>query len=304
MSMKERIIITGATSFIGLALTDLLLGEGYPVTAVIRPGSMGKGLLPRSDNLQVIESELGGVDGLELPGPCRTLFHIGWSSDYPNSRYNLEGQLLNVDYTRRAVELAHSAGCGTFLCVGSQAECGRVEGMITADTPANPENAYAEAKCRTYEMSRELCERYGIKQCWPRLLSAYGPYDRPHTFIMSCIRAGLDTASMEMTPCGQIWDYIYVGDVARALFMVAEKGGHGVRYPIGSGTGRPLREYVKAIAETTGHPGLLDGIGKKPYGDRQVMNLVADISRLTADTGFAPATPFEDGLSRTIASLR
>lgn len=68
---------------------------------------------------------------------------------------------------------------------------------------------------------------------------------------------------------------------------------------MGSGTARPLADYVKEINKQFSKPEY-DGIGIKPYAPMQVMHLCADISELTADTGFEPKISFEEGLSKTI----
>lgn len=61
----------------------------------------------------------------------------------------------------------------------------------------------------------------------------------------------------------QIWDYIYVDDIANALYLIASKGMHAKRYPIGSGVARSLRSYIMDIAFITKSDKLLDGFGKK-----------------------------------------
>ena len=58
------------------------------------------------------------------------------------------------------------------------------------------------------------------------------------------------------------------------------------------------------IAEITGSTGLLEGIGAKGYGENQVMNLLADMSEVKADTGFSCQVDFETGIGRTIAYMR
>ncbi len=301
----KKAIITGATSYIGIALSNWLIKRGYEVTAVIHPNSSRKNWLHADPALTVIECELNDLDHLVLPdeGIYDHFYHVGWSSDFSNSRYNLDGQLQNLAYNLKAVRLAHQCGCSTFLSVGSQAECGRLSYRIGAAAPDNPETAYGVVKCRAAKATLDLCKEFGMKHCWPRLLSAYGPYERPGTLISQCLNGCRMKRSLDMTKCEQIWDYIYVGDVAAALTLIAENGKHGVKYPIGSGIGRKLSDYIKEIAVLTGNSKLLEGIGKRAYSDDQVMYLVSDISDLTNDTGFLPAVSFRDGILYTYEFL-
>lgn len=296
--MKKDVIVTGATSFIGIALIRELYDRKMGVTAVVRPGSRRMPLLLKLfPGLRVVECELWNLEQAELPEKeYRTLYHIGWSSDFENSRYNLKGQLRNVEYCAAAVRLAARHHCTDFLCVGSQAECGVVSEPLNAETSENPMTAYAEAKCAAYDRTRRLCAEEGMRQFWPRLLSAYGPYDRASTMIMSCVQACREKRVLELTPAEQIWDYIYVSDVAKALLAITEKGEPGKRYALGSGAGRPLKDYIIQISEMMGFSDLRKGIGKKEYASNQVMYLVADIEELTRETGFVPKVGFDQGI--------
>ena len=91
-----------------------------------------------------------------------------------------------------------------------------------------------------------------------------------------------------------------VAYAADALYRMACHGRSGAVYPVGSGTARPLREYIETLRDAI-DPALPLGLGKIPYGPQQIMFLQADITPLAADTGFAPRTAFADGIRATIA---
>ncbi|MDE6052569.1 MAG: NAD-dependent epimerase/dehydratase [Lachnospiraceae bacterium] len=300
----KRAVVTGATSFIGIALIKELIKANYEVIAIIRPSSLRKTLLwTLCPKIKLIECELNQLNRAELNvEQCNVLFHIGWASDFSNSRYNLEGQMRNVKYCEYSVELAARYGCEAYLCVGSQAECGVINEPITSYTKENPMTAYAEAKCIANTKTKDFCKIYGIKHYWPRLLSAYGPYDRNTTMIMSCIQACRDRKILKLTPAEQIWDFVYVENVAKALLAIVEKGNPIKRYPIASGTGKELKEYIADIAKIMDFPEILKGIGQKNYTENQVMYLVGDIKELQNDTGVCMDYDFEQGI-RDIVKL-
>ena len=100
-----------------------------------------------------------------------------------------------------------------------------------------------------------------------------------------------------------MWDYLYRADAARGLLAIAESGVHGRTYPLGSGAGRPLRAYVEQIRDAI-DPALPLGFGEREYYPHQPMLLQADLSQLTADTGFTPETPFAEGIQKTIEWCR
>lgn len=297
--MKRKIIVTGATSFIAIALIRFLYANGDEVVAIIRPDSSRKSLLQKIfPGIFLFECNLEDLEKIKLPlTKYDILFHIGWTSDFCNSRFNLAGQLKNVHYCENAVKLAAKYECSAFLSVGSQAECGVVDIPINSFTKDNPMTAYAEAKCIAYDKTKRMCREYGISQYWPRLLSAYGPYDRNTTLIMSCISVCQKKSYLELTSAEQIWDYIYVDDVARALSAIVDRGIPGKKYSIASGVGKPLKEYVEKIAKIMKYPALMNGIGKKQYAENQVMYLVGDIKELIEDTGIEIEHTFEEGIN-------
>lgn len=300
--MIKSAIITGATSFIGRALINLLLENECTILAIVRPNSERLNLLPESPYLKIIEKQLYELEQINNKDDEKYdfFFHIGWVSDFPEGRNNYEGQKQNLKYNVEAVKLANRFHCEAFLSVGSQAECGRVQTKISPTTIDNPENAYGAIKCEAYKQTRDLCEQLHIRQLWPRLLSAYGEGDQSKTLVMTCLNACKQKKEIELTPCEQIWDYVYVTDVARALICIAQKGKHGKKYTIASGEAKPLKDYVKIITDITGYKELINSIGKKPYTDRQVMYLWGDIDETFDDTGFVPIYNFEKGIKTII----
>lgn len=297
----KKIIITGPTGSIGLALIQKCIQNNIEVTAVCRPGSDRIKRIPQSANVHVVECPLNQLAELEkqLEKGYDVFYHFGWDGTFGNSRNNMHGQLTNIQYTLDAVELADRLQCRTFVGAGSQAEYGRVEGTLSAETPANPENGYGIAKLCAGQMSRILCGQKNIRHIWTRILSIYGPGDGEATMVMSTIGKLLKGEVPDFTKSEQMWDYLYSEDAAKALFLLGDKGQAGKTYCIGSGQAKPLREYIEIIRDLV-HPGAALGIGNIPYSDKQVMYLCADIQELKNDTGFSADYTFEDGVRKTV----
>lgn len=174
-----------------------------------------------------------------------------------------------------------------------------MEGELSDQIPKNPVTGYGIAKYAAGKLSAIMCEGYGMRQSWGRIVSTYGPRDNSYTMVMSSIIGMLKGERMSFTKGDQIWDYVYGGDCSRAFYLIGKYGKHGKAYTIGSGKSRPLKEYITAIRDTVA-PSLEIGIGERDYYPNQVMKLTADISDLTADTGFEPEVSFEEGIKRTI----
>lgn len=297
----RRVIITGPTGAIGMALIHKCMEMGTEVTAVCHRGSKRIARIPVSDRVKVVECSLDEMDKLPelLESSYDIFFHFAWACTAGEGRNDTEVQTQNIRYTMDAVEAAAKLGCECFIGAGSQAEYGRVEGKLSADTPVFPENGYGIAKLCAGQLSRLRCGQLGIRHIWFRVLSVYGRYDGEQTMIMSSIRKMLNRESPEYTPAEQMWDYLYSGDAAQAFYLAAEKGRDGAVYCLGSGQARPLKEYIEIMRDEIA-PNLALKLGVKPYAEKQVMYLCADISALQRDTGFVPQVGFREGIRVTV----
>lgn len=300
----KKAVITGGTGMIGCALAEYLLQKEIEVTILARPDSKRTASLPKDKRLKIMSCDLSKLAEAKLPDKeYDVFFHLGWNGTSGDCRNDMLLQNKNTEYALEAVKLAHRLGCKAFLGAGSQAEYGRYEGKLSADVPAFPENGYGMAKLCAGQMSRIMAQGYGMKHIWMRILSVYGPYDGESTMIMSSIIKMLAGESPEYTPAGQIWDYLYCKDAARAFYSAAEKGADGAVYCLGSGKAKALREYIEIMRDMI-NPQIELKFGAKPYADKQVMYLCADISNLQRDTGFEPEYEFCGGIKETIEWCR
>lgn len=308
-----RVVITGPTGAIGMALIQKWIQNRIHVAALCHEGSKRNGnirSLPGSgEYVQLVETDLHKLleTEREIGGKADVFYHLAWMGTTGAARNDMYLQNQNVKSTLDAAELAARLGCHTFIGIGSQAEYGRVEGKLRADTPPFPENGYGMAKLCAGQMSRGLCEKLGIKHIWVRVLSVYGPYDNENSMITGTVRRLLKGEHAGFTRGEQLWDYLYSEDAAEALYTLAGKGKDGKTYVLGSGEAKPLREYIKILYEIVKDQGKTScsiGIGEIPYADRQVMHLEADIEELTHDTGFRAQVSFEDGISRTVKKIK
>ena len=228
----KRAIVTGATGMLAIALTNLLVSEGYDVIAVIRPGSSRAGNVPVSDNVTVVELDMDEIGTLPEVlkasgiGEAELFFHFAWDGTHGDSRNDMDIQIKNVRYSVEAVRAAAKIGCKAFMGAGSQAEYGRVKDGIklAGDTPCFPENGYGIAKLCAGQLTRILCGQLGIKHIWTRILSVYGPYDGEGSMVISSLRKMIKGEESSFTKGEQEWDYLYSADAAKAMYLIAQKG--------------------------------------------------------------------------------
>ncbi len=297
-----------------MALIRKCIEDGTQALVLVNPNSRRLSRIPNDPHIKLIKcglEDLADADAKSLgldktadgENHADAMFHLAWGGTFGDARANKELQDKNAAYATEAVKLAARLGCSVFVGAGSQAEYGRVSGIISAGTPCSPENEYGRAKLETGIATRKLCKELGIRHIWPRILSIYGPFDGEKTMVMSLIASLLKGEEPALTKGEQMWDYLYTDDAANALMLLAKHGVDGCIYPIGSGTARPLREYIEIIRDVI-DPSLPLGFGRVPYSDKQVMHLCADIKELSEHTGFTPKISFTEGAKRTVDFVR
>ena len=291
----KRILVTGATGCVGSAIVRRALAQGMEVTCIVHEGSKRLGNLPQDERVKIVECNLSNYNSLNIDGQHDAFIHMAWDKTFGASRDDAETQTRNIQYTLDACHLAKRCGCQVFVGAGSQAEYGLQTVDLTPDLPVNPESGYGIAKYAAGKLSAMLCKSLGIRQNWVRILSVYGPNDGENTLISYVIRELKAGRSPELTKCEQTWDYLYADDAADAILAIAEKGVDGKAYPLGSGNGRKLTEYIEVIRKVV-NPAIEVKYGAKDYYPHQPMHLFADINELTIDTGWEPAWLFYDGI--------
>lgn len=295
----NKIVVTGATGCVGSAIVRRALAQGMEVTCIVHEGSKRLSNLPQDEKVKIVECNLSDYASLQLGEGYDTFIHMAWEKTFGASRDDAEVQMRNIQYTLDACHLAKRCGCQVFVGAGSQAEYGVQSVDLTPDLPVNPESGYGIAKYAAGKLSAMLCKSLGIRQNWVRILSVYGPNDGENTLISYIIRELKAGRSPELTKCEQIWDYLYADDAADAILAIAERGGNCKTYPLGSGEGRKLSEYIGIIRKII-NPEIALKYGAKEYYLHQPMYLVANIDELIRDTGWHPNFSFVEGLKKII----
>lgn len=297
----KKAIITGATGAVGIALIKELVSHDVEVLVFCREGSKRNAQIPEHKLVTkkyCSLSELATVQN-DTGKDFDCFYHFAWEGTTGTARNDMYLQNRNVKYALDAVAAAKRFGCHTFIGAGSQAEYGRVEGVLKPDTPTFPEMGYGIGKLCAGQMTREYAHQLGMKHIWTRILSVYGPNDGAQSMVMSTINKLKNGEIPQFTKGEQMWDYLYSGDAAEAFRLLGERGADGKIYVLGSGNAHPLAEYIKDIRNVVNPDAEID-LGAIPYSERQVMHLQADVDELHNDTGWTAHTTFTEGIENIL----
>ena len=295
----KKIVVTGATSMLGVAIVEECLKNDIEVVAIVHSNSPNFHRLPQAPNLTIIKANLDELSNF-TPNfdDADVFYHFAWAATSKEGRLNIDAQAANINHTLDAVRLAHKCGCHKFIFAGSQAEYGLSDKPLNRETPIKPSTAYGVSKFAAGKLAEMLCKNLEISFVWLRIVSTYGKNDRPDNLFSYLINCYENNIQPVLTPCKQICDYLYCDDAARAFRLLGQCNVHGV-YVIGGGIGRPLKFYVETIHKLM-KPNVPLVFGGKPYSENQVMFLQADISDLQRDTGFKPQISFEEGFKQIL----
>lgn len=299
----KHVFITGATSMVGIALLEKCIENQVYATILTRENSLNNHRLPQSEYINYIYEDITNLKYVVVEQKFDVFYHLGWTGTDKIQRNSALKQYANIQITLDAIYLAKKIGCTKFIGTGSQAEYGRVSGIVSSDTPVNPDTAYGIAKYTAGKLGSILAKEIGLEFVWGRIFSVYGIHDNPHTMISSCISNLLQKKEFLLTPCEQIWNYLFSEDVGEALYSLGIKGKDQSFYCIGHPKSYPLKKYLAIIAEQLQGKEYIK-IGALEYSPFQVMNLSPDVSSLQIDTGFTPSTSFEEGIKKTVSFLK
>lgn len=313
-----RVIVTGATSFIGSHAVQTLISQGFEVCALIRPNSAGKKnleqMIIKKELLEIIECELSGLKELAVNaeklskigqkwshdlGRADYWLHLGWDGSGSDNRKLADIQSMNAVYALDALETAAAVNCKRFLFCGSQAEYGVRNTTMRETDELHPLSEYGKAKAKVGREAVMRAEALGITYIHTRVFSVYGPGDHPWSLVESCMRTFKEGGIMELGACTQLWNYLYITDAIRALILLLTGDAPAGVYNVAGEDTRPLREYIETIHALCGGQGTCH-YGKRPPNAEGVTSLEPDITKLKEITGFHQMISFEEGIKKML----
>ena len=296
-----KFIITGATSFIGLELTEYLLANGHSVIAVCRPNSKGLSSIP--NGVEIVSSEMADYGNLHNEiAQADVLINLAWGGTGHDGRNVVDVQNENIAYTTAAFFAADKMGCKLFIEAGSQAEYGSTIEPQSEDSVCNPFSEYGKAKLMVKEELFKISEQLGIKYIHLRIFSIFGENDHPWTLVMSAIDKMLKNEQVDLSPCTQNWNFLYVKDAVKIITKLCD---YAIRtnvfthevYNIASRDSRILKDFVEEMKAITKSKSVLN------YGAITPSNLVSlqpIISKMESATGIYEYTQFADVINKII----
>ena len=277
-----RVLITGATGFVGSHVTRLLLRAGREVAILSSPGNSLFRLGDVARQLTRLEGRLEDREALRpqladfRPEAC---LHLAWYAEpgkYLHSPENIPALTNSLWLLEELIRL----GCTQVVMAGTCAEYDTNAGYLSEDGPTRPATVYAAAKLALNLVGQQLAAAAGINFAWARLFYLYGPGEDARRLVPALIKALRKGEAFPATAGEQVRDYLHVEDVAAALVTLAARRAQGV-FNIASGVPVTVRQLMETVGEIVGRPELIQ-FGALPYRNWEPMFVCGDNRRLRA----------------------
>lgn len=294
--MSKKVLLTGATGFIGHHCLEPLKARGYEVHAVSsKPMKAGAtGVHWRQANLL----EPGAAKALLAEVKPTHLLHLAW--------FVVPGKLItapeNFAWVRASMELVQefAAQGGKRLTVcGSGYEYDWNYGYCSEKlTPAVPNTVYGSCKQALNLLVQSFAAQNALSAAWGRVFFLYGPNEHPQRLVSSVILSVLKGDPAKTSHGRQIRDYMHVQDVADGMVALLDSEVTG-SVNVSSGQATTLREIVLTIGRLMGKPELIQ-LGAIPARANDTPLVVGENLRLLNEVGWKQRYDLEAGLQQTI----
>ena len=297
----KKVLLSGGSGFIGGHLSKLLLEEKVEVTLLAR--NTNRVPLDIRNNARVIEYCPYYMTQLYIDDNYDCFFHLGWAGVGVEKKNDLDTQLKNIRCAVEALQFAKRNRIKKFISAGTVAEYVFCDDIIDLREKQSPNDYYGAAKVSAHFFLDVTARMIDKSYIWVVIPSTYGEGRIGKNIITYTIESLLQCERPQYGSLHQMWDFLYVDDVARALMLIGELGITGKTYGIGSGVYKPLKEYIEEIRDIV-NPSAELGIGELPEMTTISFSSCVNDKEMRRDTGFTPRYSFEEGIKKTVEWYR
>lgn len=299
----RKAVVTGASGFIGKALTKRLLTLGYLVYAVVRNPDKLTDIA--QEHLHIIQADLtefSRLDSLIDERNFDIFFHLAWDGTFGESFRDYHRQMKNAACSGDALIAATRLEAKRFLFVGTIVELEAKHHMLSDGGEPRISCIYGTAKSAAEMLCRTLAYQNDIPFNSAILASVYGEGDHSKMIQNVLISALQRGESPKLVSGENLYDWIYVDDVVLALIAIVEQGEANKRYYVGH---QRLQSFEYLVSHTRDIVAPDVSLTFGTLQDKTVTDYsLIDRGALYKDTDFQCQADFDESIRRTAAWLK
>jgi nucleoside-diphosphate-sugar epimerase len=295
-----KILLTGATGFIGSAFLREAFEHGHSIAALVQQERPPPATAEASNQLTWVRGSLAEPpwDEIVAFGP-EVCVHSAWISTpgvYLESPENRHFLRWSLDFLRHTIQI----GARHVMVLGTCIEYQASDAPLSEDlSPVAPSSEYAKCK---HDLHLRLLESFShgtATLCWARIFYPYGPGENPARLCSTIIHSLLRNQQIIIKTPESTKDYIFIDDLARALHLLVDRTAAGT-VNIGTGTGVPIGQIANLIGHIMGKARLITF--QEPTAAGTLDYVVAATTKLHS-LGWHPEVDLEAGLNRLVEGL-
>lgn len=304
MMSGKRVIVTGATGFIGSNLVRRLLTEGALVHVFVRSSSDHTRIKDVAGSVTLHEVDLTDLEAvkrtLDLIQP-EGVFHLAALNQrygfVPTSRDLLEGNTL---VTMNLMDAMNSFGYTFFVNTGTFSEVGPKENALKESDVCEPTEMYSISKLTTTLYAQALGRNQKKPIVTVRIFTPYGQFMQKGKIVTQLIEGALLQKEIKLSHESVTRDFIHIDDLVDLYICVAENAHtyHGEIFNGGTGIATGLGELVKMVENYTGKKIPVVWSNQLATYDHSVWQ--ADTTKVREKIGWTPKVSLEDGIKKSV----
>ena len=325
--MNPKILITGASGFIGSFIVEEALRQGFETWAAVR-GSSSRQFL-QDERIHFIELNLSSEEQLREQLKGHDFDYIVHAAGVTKCLNKEDFYRINTEGTKNLVHaiLDLKMPLKRFVYISSLSIMGAIHEQqpyqeIREDDTAQPNTAYGRSKLEAEHFLDTVASR--VPYIILRPTGVYGPRERDYFMMAKSIQAHTDFAvgfkQQDIT-------FVYITDVVQAVFLALEKGQVGRRYFLSDGEVYQSRTFSDLIHRELGNPwwiritapiwvlriitffgeyigrmtGQITALNNDKYNIMRQRNWRCDIEPARRELGYQPQVKLQEGVRRSIA---
>lgn len=306
--LVRKVLVTGASGFIGGHLVDRLIADGAAITVLARSHAS----LPArwSGRVQAVVCEDWSMPGLRRALPafaCDTVFHLAAYGVLPGDRDADAMIRINVELPATLVRLcadwnARLVMAGTFSEYMKPAS----NEPRTELSPLEPYKLYGSSKAAGGLLASAIAKDIGVGLRVLRLFKVYGAGEASHRLLPALVQGLSQRRRVEMSPGTQVLDFIYIDDVIEALLRADDHvRDHGAisTWNVATGQGNSVRRFAELVAAAMDADSSLLGFGEIAMRKDDEPWLVGDPRLMRSQLGWYPQIDLKTGIRAAVTAI-